>query len=133
MSRKRTTFSTEFKTKIVLEVLKSDKTINEIASVNNITQKNIQNWKTTFLANAEMAMEPSKAVQEYKNEVAELKAKNDEYAKIVGKMTVENEWLTKKLDSLDSLNKKELVESELKNISITRSGPDFRKSTTKQQ
>ena len=120
MSRKRTTFSTEFKTKIVLEVLKSDKTINEIASVNNITQKNIQNWKTTFLANAEMAMEPSKAVQEYKNEVAELKAKNDEYAKIVGKMTVENEWLTKKLNSLDLSNKKELVESELKTISITR-------------
>lgn len=120
MSRKRTVYSTEFKTKIVLEVLKGDKTINEIASANNITPKNIQNWKATFLANAEMAMEPSRAVQEYKNELAELKAKNDEYAKIVGKMTVENEWLTKKLNSLDSLNKKELVESELKTLSITR-------------
>jgi len=120
MSRKRTVYSTEFKTKIVLEVLKGDKTINDIASANNITQKNIQNWKATFLANAEMAMEPSRAVQEYKNEVAELKAKNDEYAKALGKVTIERDWAVGKLEGLDSLNKKELVESELKTISITR-------------
>ncbi len=36
MSKKRTTYSTEFKTKIVLEVLKGDKTINDIASANNM-------------------------------------------------------------------------------------------------
>ena len=91
MSRKRTTFSTEFKTKIVLEVLKGDKTINEIASANNITQKNIQNWKATFLANAEMAMEPSKAVQEYKDENLKLQTQLDEYAKALGKVTVERD------------------------------------------
>lgn len=120
MSKKRTTYTTEFKTKIVLEVLKGDKTINEIASVNNVTPKNIQNWKATFLANAEMAMEPSRAVKEYKDEIEELKAKNDEYAKALGKVTIERDWLEKKLNSLDSLNKKELVESELKEISLTR-------------
>ncbi len=75
MSRKRTTFSTEFKTKIVLEVLKDDKTIKRKASTNNVTPKNIQNWKTTFLANAEIAMELSRGLQEYKQEIAELKAK----------------------------------------------------------
>ena len=69
MSKKRTVYSTELKTKIVLEVLKGDKTINEIASENNITPKNIQNWKSIFLANAEMAMEPSRAVKEYKDEI----------------------------------------------------------------
>jgi len=31
MSRKRTVYKTEFKTKLVLEVLKGDKTLNEIA------------------------------------------------------------------------------------------------------
>ena len=45
MSRKMTQYSAEFKTKIVLEVLKGDKTINEIASEYNIIPKNIQNWK----------------------------------------------------------------------------------------
>ena len=89
-----TQYSAEFKTKIVLEVLKGDKTINEIASEYNIIPKNIQNWKNIFLANAVVAMEPAKAVKEYKDEIEKLKAKNDEYAKIVGKLTVENNWMS---------------------------------------
>jgi transposase-like protein len=64
MSRKKTKYSTELKTKLVLEVLKGEKTLNEIASANSIIPKNLQNWKATFLANAELAMEPSKAVKE---------------------------------------------------------------------
>ena len=45
MSRKMKSYSTEFKTKIVLEVLAGDKTLNEIASAYNIIPKNIMNWK----------------------------------------------------------------------------------------
>jgi putative transposase len=45
MSRKRTIYSAEFKSKLVLEVLKNEKTLQEIASANNITPKNLQNWK----------------------------------------------------------------------------------------
>ncbi len=62
MSKKRTTYSTEFKTKLVLEMLKDEKTLNEIASANNIVPKNLVNWKAIFLANAELAMEPSKGL-----------------------------------------------------------------------
>ena len=69
MSRKRTTYSAEFKSKLVLEVLKNEKTLQEIASANNITPKNLQNWKKIFLENAEIAMEPAKAVKEYKDEL----------------------------------------------------------------
>ncbi len=72
------------------------------------------------MANAEMAMEPSRAVKEYKDENIKLQIQLDEYAKALGKVTVERDWLEKKLNSLDSLNKKELVESGLKKISITR-------------
>lgn len=60
MSKKRTVYTTEFKTKLVLEVLKGDQTINEIASAYNLIPKNLINRKATFLANAEMAMEPAK-------------------------------------------------------------------------
>jgi putative transposase len=38
----------------------------QIASKHNILPQNLQNWKKTFLANAEIAMDPSKAVKEYK-------------------------------------------------------------------
>ena len=120
MSRKMTQYSAEFKTKIVLEVLKGDKTINEIASEYNIIPKNIQNWKNIFLANAVVAMEPAKAVKEYKDEIEKLKAKNDEYAKIVGKLTVENNWMSGKLKSLDSKKRQDIVEFKLSDISITR-------------
>jgi len=120
MSRKKTTYSTELKTKLVLEVLKGEKTLNEIASENNIIPKNLQNWKATFLANAELAMEPSKAIKEYKDENKKLHAKIDEYARVVGKITVERDWLQGKLKGLDLSSKQALVETKPKTISLSR-------------
>ena len=120
MSRKKTTYSTELKTKLVLELLKGEKTLNEIASANNIIPKNLQNWKATFLANAELAMEPSKAVKEYKDELIELRGKVDEYARVVGKITVERDWLQGKLESLDLSTKQNLVEVQADNMSLLK-------------
>ena len=120
MSRKKTIYSIELKTKLVLEVLKAEKTLNEIASANNIIPKNLQNWKATFLANAELAMEPSKAVKEYKDENKELKSKIDEYARVVGKITVERDWLEGKLKGLDLSDKQALVETKPKTISLSK-------------
>ena len=120
MSRKKTTYSTKLKTKLVLEVLKGEQTLNEIASANNIIPKNLQNWKATFLANAELAMEPSKAIKEYKDENAELNSKIDEYARVVGKITVERDWLQGKLVSLGLSDKQALIEPELKNLSLSK-------------
>lgn len=120
MSRKKTKYSIELKTKLVLEVLKGEKTLNEIASENNIIPKNLQNWKATFLSNAELAMEPSKAVKEYKDENKELHAKLDEYARVVGKITVERDWLQGKLVSLDLSTKQKLVDVQAKSISLVK-------------
>jgi putative transposase len=119
MSKKRTTYSVEFKTKIVLEVLRGEKTLNQIASENNITPANIKSWKQKFLDNAEMAMEPARAVKEYKSEIDYLKKEVDQYAKTLGKVTVERNWAVEKLKSLDSKSRQEIVESEL-DISISR-------------
>jgi len=77
MSRKRTIYTTEFKTKLVIELLKGERTLNEIASKYNVTPKNIQNWQKIFLDNAEMAMEPAKAIKEYKDENSKLKSTID--------------------------------------------------------
>ena len=120
MSRKRTKYSAAFKSKLVLEVLKNDRTLAEIASANNITPKNLQNWKKIFLENAEIAMEPSKAVKEYKEELSAVQEQNEMLTKIVGKMTVEKEWLEKKLKSLDLSDKKQLIEPKLESISLSQ-------------
>jgi putative transposase len=120
MSRKRTNDSAEFKSKLVLEVLKNERTLAEIASANNITPKNLQNWKKIFLENAEIAMEPSKAVKEYKEELSAVQEQNEMLTKIVGKMTVEKEWLEKKLKSLGLSDKKLLIEPKLESISLSQ-------------
>ncbi len=87
------------------------RTLNEIASKNNITPKNLQNWKKIFLENAEVAMEPAKVVKEYKEEITVLQAKINNYTKIVGKITLEKEWLEGKLVGLDLLSRKKLVDN----------------------
>ncbi len=43
MSNKRRKFSSEFKVKLVLEVLKNEKTLNQIAQENSILPKNLIN------------------------------------------------------------------------------------------
>jgi len=116
MSKKRTIYSSEFKSKLVLQLLENEKTLAEIASKNNITPKNLQNWKKIFLDNAVIAMEPAKAVKEYKQELVTAQEENEMLTKMVGKMTVEKEWLEKKLKSLGLSD----VEPKLKNITVTQ-------------
>jgi len=112
MAKKRASYSAEFKVQIVLEVLKNEKSINQIAKEHNILPKNIINWKKQFLENAEIAMEPSKAVKEYKEQIKELEKKVDKYAKTVGKLTVERDWAVGKLKSLDLSTKRRLVQAD---------------------
>ena len=120
MSKKRTLYSSAFKTKLVLELLKNEQTLSQISSTYNVTPQNLKNWKKIFLSNAEIAMEPSKAVKEYKEELAAVKQQNTQLTQIVGRMTVEKEWLEKKLKSLGLSDKRKMIEPELKTLSLTR-------------
>ena len=119
MSKKRTNYSSAFKTKLVLELLQNADTLAEIASKHNILPQNLVNWKKTFLANAEIAMEPSKAVKEYKEELIKSQEQNERLTALVGKVTVEKEWLAKKLKSLGSSKLKQLVDLKPSPASIS--------------
>ena len=81
MSRKRTTYSAEFKAKVVLEVLEGEKSLNEIASKYDLLPKNIQNWKRQFLENAFLAFDKSAVTKEYKKEIESLKKEKMQQAK----------------------------------------------------
>jgi putative transposase len=102
----------------VLELLQNESTLAEIASKHNILPQNLVNWKKTFLANAEIAMEPSKAVKEYKEELIKSQEQNERLTALVGKVTVEKEWLAKKLASLGLSKIKQLVELKPSKTSI---------------
>lgn len=120
MSRKMTRYSTQFKTKLVLEILKGESTLSEISNKYNVIPKNLQNWKSIFLANAELAMDPSRVVKEYKEENQELKLKIDKYARVVGKITVERDWAVGKLRSLDLSKRQKMVEVQAEKLSLLK-------------
>jgi len=115
MSRKKgQTYSAEQKTKIVLELLKEEQTIAEIASKYKISSQSIIKWKKQFLENASLAFEPAKVVQEFKKEIKSKDEEIEELQKQLGKSVVEKEWLAKKLKSSVSSNKrKALIENGL--------------------
>ena len=74
MSKKRTNYTSAFKTKLVLELLQNADTL------------------------AEIAMEPSKAVKEYKEELIKSQEQNERLTALVGKV----QW-SDKLGHKDSL------------------------------
>ncbi len=57
---------------------------------------------------------------EYKKEIDELRESNDKLAKALGNTTVERDWAVKKLESLDSLNKKSLMDTQAKTLSLSK-------------
>ncbi|VVM26877.1 hypothetical protein BSPWISOXPB_5558 [uncultured Gammaproteobacteria bacterium] len=75
MSKKRTKYTSTFKTKLVLELLQNKSTLVQIASKHNILSQNLQNWKKTFLANAEIAMEPPRQLKNTKKSLLNHKSK----------------------------------------------------------
>ncbi len=118
MARKKgQTYSAEKKVQIVLELLKEEQTVGQLAAKYQITAKSIQNWKKQFLDNAAIAMEPAKVVTEYKAQLSAKDEEIEELHKALGKSTIEKDWAVKKLKSLDYKTKRLLIKSEL-NISL---------------
>ena len=54
MSKKRKVYTADFKAKLVLDVLESDKTLNEIASKYEVLPKSLLSWKKQFIENNEI-------------------------------------------------------------------------------
>jgi len=121
MARKKgQTYTPEQKAKVVLELLKEEKTLGELATQYKVTPKTIQNWKKEFLANASKAFESDNNAKENKEKMDKLTEENDALAKALGRTTVERDWAVGKLKSLDLSDKKDLVDSKLTTLSMTR-------------
>lgn len=99
MSKKRRTFTAEFKTKLVLEVLKGERDINTIATENEIQPNLLRNWKNEFLQKATRVFDDTHDEHLKEKLEAERKEKS-EYAKKVGQLTMQVDWLKKKSEEL---------------------------------
>lgn len=102
--RKQRTHSAEFKFKLVLQVLKGEKTRTEIAREHDITKSLLWKWEQAFLdrgANLFRSADQLKAEIDLRDErIVNLE-------RVAGRLTLENEVLKKfemRLDSQPSKN-----------------------------
>ena len=95
MSRKRRNFTSEFKAKLVLEVLKGEKELNVIATENDIQPNLLRNWKKEFLDKASLVFDDSRE-DNLKEKLAAERKEKAQYAKKVGQLTMQVDWLKKK-------------------------------------
>ena len=61
---KRNTYSPEYKSKIVIEILEGEKTISEIAAREELNENMLKNWKKEFIENASRAFSTAKDEKE---------------------------------------------------------------------
>lgn len=89
-------FTAEYKAKIVLEILREEKSISEIASRENISVSQLHNWKKEFLENASRVFSQTKIERQAKLNTRELAEREQALMAKVGQLTIENDWLKKK-------------------------------------
>ena len=92
MGRKRQSFSKEFKAKVVLEALREESTIQEIAVKHGVHPNQISQWKAQAIAGmADLFERPNKKSED----VRKQEEKENEYLKTIGEQKVELDYLKK--------------------------------------
>ena len=89
---KKRTFTSAFKTKVVLEALSERFTIQELGQKHHLHPTQISNWKSHFLSNANSVFD--KPVKDAKTEAQE---KEEHFLKVIGQQKMEIDVLKKAL------------------------------------
>ena len=114
MSRTRRNFSAKFKSELVIELLKGEKDLNTIATENNIQPNLLRNRKKEFLDKASVVFDDTRE-DNLKEKLALERKEKAEYAKKVGQLTMQVDWLKKNLKKhLDLTTRVNLVQNLLK-------------------
>lgn len=90
----RTTYSPQFKTKLVLEVLREEKELGTIAYENGINPNMLRNWRREFLEKASKVFEePKKEEKAARRKEEQLKKESEQMLKTIGQLTMERDFL----------------------------------------
>lgn len=100
MSKKRRTFSNELKFKIVLEALKGQRQISEIAAEFDVHPNQISNWKQQFLEKGSSVFS-TKSDTEKK----ELEESQEALYKKIGEQQVAIDFLKKSIEKREAWRK----------------------------
>ena len=97
MSRTRQHHTPEFKFQVVLEVLKEERTVNEIATAHQLHPNLITRWKSEFLeSGAKAIFSRDKKADETDRLKAEFEEKENQLYQEIGQLTTQLAWLKKK-------------------------------------
>lgn len=94
MSKKRKQYSPEFKAKVALAALKNEESLAELANRFEVHPTMIRNWKKALLEGASDVFEKGKKSKKDK----ESDAKVDDLYREIGKLKVERDFLSRKLN-----------------------------------
>ena len=94
--RTRRSWNASEKAKIVMELLREEKTLNEVAKVHEIHPNMLSQWKAQFLENAELAFDKDRGLKNYKEALKAKTKETDELHRQIGKLTAEVNWAKKK-------------------------------------
>lgn len=98
--KKRRNFTPQEKSKIVLEVLREKKTLNQIAAEYQVYQNVISRWKTEFITNADKVF--SKEADEAEKIKQAYEQEKDDLLRQIGQLAYEVNWLKKNLVEIKS-------------------------------
>lgn len=116
---KRRNFKPEEKAKIVIEILKEEKTLNEIAAEYEIHPNQLSRWKAEFLNNAGRAF--SKETDEIEKVKQSYEKEKDELLRQIGQLSYEVTWLKKNLANSKSREDRiNMIERDNKKLSISK-------------
>jgi transposase-like protein len=91
MSRKRKSYSPQFKAKVALAALKNDEPIAELAARFEVHPTMINNWKRALIDSATDIFDKGQKTRK------QTEAKVDDLYRQIGRLKVENDFLSKKL------------------------------------
>ena len=94
--KKRREYTAEYKAKLVIEVLREEATISQIASREGINPNQLGNWKKEFIQNAARAFSQSRDEKVAEAKVEEMLEMERAYQAKVGQLTLEVDFLKKK-------------------------------------
>jgi len=94
--KKRREYTPEYKASLILEILREENTLNEIAYREKINPKQLGNWKQEFIKNAGRVFAQSKNEKLYEEKLEDMKETERDYQAKVGQLTLEVDFLKKK-------------------------------------
>lgn len=89
MSKRK--FTSDFKTKVVLEALKEHSTASELAQKYELHPQQISNWKKEFLSKASSVFDKKVSAK------SEAEEERDRLLKTIGELKVQNDFLKRVL------------------------------------